>query len=117
MDAAANSTAMVNPYAGLALGGASVVTDIIGLIMQKQAMDAARREARAIDKREVEYRAGRDKVNDRFSRETLKMNKEQAALNKSLAMHGLNADKIAQVEKMFNTNVALQDRTLKLWSR
>jgi hypothetical protein len=111
------ASAPVNPYADLALGGASVVIDIIGLIMQKQAMDDAKKEAKAIDAREVEYRAGRDVVNDRFSKENLKLQKDQAALDKSLAMHGLNADKITQIENMFNTNTALQDRTLKLWSR
>jgi hypothetical protein len=122
MTAAAPATATatpaaVNPYASLALGGVSAVTSIIGLIMQKQATDKAAKEAKAIDTREVAYRAGRDVVNDRFSKENLKLQKDQAALNKSLAMHGLNADKIAQVENMFNTNTALQDRTLKLWSQ
>jgi hypothetical protein len=115
--APAPAAAAVNPYATLALGGASVVTDIIGLIMQKNAMDRARRDAQRIDAREVEYRAGRDAVTDRFTKESLKLSKDKAKLDKALAMHGLNQDKISQIEKMFNTNTALQDRALNMWSR
>jgi hypothetical protein len=113
--AAADPLAAVNPYATLALGGGNLVTSIIGMIMQKQAMDQARTEARAIDTREVAYRAGRDVVNDRFAKEGLKMSKEKARLEKALAMYGLNQDKVAQIEKMFGNNIALQDRTSKMW--
>lgn len=113
----ADPMTMANPYAYLALGGASFVTDIIGLIMQKQAMDEARTEAQAIDKREVEYRAGRDKVSDRFTRESMKMSKEKLSLERAFAMHGLNKDKISQIENMFSNNIALQDRALRMWGR
>lgn len=113
----ADQMAMANPYVGLALGGAQTATDIIGLIMQKQAMDQARQDAKAIDVRETAYRAGRDKVNDRFARESLKMSKEKLSLERSLAMHGLNKDKIAQIENMFSNNVALQDRALRMWGK
>lgn len=106
-----------NPYIGLALGGAQSATDIIGLIMQKQAMDQARQDAKAIDAREVAYRAGRDKVSDRFTRESMKMSKEKLGLERALAMHGLNKDKISQIENMFSNNIALQDRALRMWGK
>jgi hypothetical protein len=113
----ADPMTMANPYPDLALGGASFVTDIIGLIMQKQAMDEARNDAKAIDSRGVAYRAGRDKVSDKFNKESLKMSKEKLGLDRSLAMHGLNKDKIAQIENMFSNNIALQDRALRMWGR
>jgi len=109
------TTATPNPYLMAATEGLSAVTDIIGLIMQKSAMDEAKEEARALDRRETAYRASRDVVEDRFSKETLKIYEEKNALNKALAMHGLNVDKIARVENMFNTNTALRDRKIKLW--
>jgi hypothetical protein len=113
----ADPMTMSNPYVDLAVGGASFVTDITGLIMQKQALDEARTEARSIDKREVAYRAGRDKVSDRLNKESLKMSKEKLGLERSLAMHGLNKDKISQIENMFSNNIALQDRALRMWGR
>jgi hypothetical protein len=113
----ANIDSMVNPYVNLALGGGAIVTDIIGLIMQKQAMDRARREAKAIDEREVAYRASRDAVTDKMNKETLKMSKQKMSLERALAMHGLNRDKVSQLESMLNNNVALQNRTLSMWGK
>jgi len=109
--------AAVNPYIGLATGGASVITDIIGLIMQKQAMDKAAAEAKAIDARNFAYQEGRDKVSDRFTRESMKMSKEKLGLEKTLALYNVNKDKIAQIENMFNTNIGLQDRLLNRWGQ
>ena len=108
---------VANPYVALALGGASVVTDIIGLIMQKQAMGKAAREAKVIDARNFAYQQGRDEEGDRMNRETIKLSKQKLSLDRSLAMHGIKKDNIAQIENMFNTNIGLQDRLLKMWSR
>jgi hypothetical protein len=106
---------MVNPYVSLATGGAGVITDIIGMILQKRSMDEARKEAKAIDERNFAYQQKRDIVGDRFTREQLKQGREKLSLERALAMHGLNKDKIAQIENMFSNNIALQDRTLKMW--
>jgi hypothetical protein len=107
--------AMVNPYLQLGVAGAGVVTDIIGMIMQKQATDEAMREAKAIDTRNFAYQQKRDVQSDKFTKESLKQSKEKLGLDKALTMHGLNKDKVAQVEKFFNNNIGMQDRLLKLW--
>ncbi|RPH88489.1 MAG: hypothetical protein EHM66_00335 [Deltaproteobacteria bacterium] len=107
----------MNPAADAGLEGGNIALQVVSMIMEKQAMDAARAEAKALDYRNFDYQKGRDKVSDRFSQEALNLSKEKLKEDKMLSRYGLNKDKIGQIENMFNTNVSLQDRALKLWSR
>jgi protein tyrosine/serine phosphatase len=116
-------SAAVNPYVAAGTAGVGIVTDIIGMIMQQQAMQVAQQEAKAIDFRNFSYSKERDKVSDRFNREQLKISKDQNQLSKdrfaqekTLTGYSIAKDKAQQAIDLLNSNNALRDRVLRNWS-
>ena len=118
-----NAAAAANPYLGAATEGLGIITDIIGMIMQKQAWDEAKAEAKRLDYRNFEYGKERDAVSDRQWNEGLKLNKRVQSLNEQkfgldsmLSKFGVTQSNIQQVGDMLNKNTALKNRVLQTWS-
>jgi hypothetical protein len=106
----------------LAAMGAQTVTDLVGIILNKMAMDAARREAKEYDARDFAYQEkmdnrnfGLSKENLRLSQESLGLQKDRFKLDSAIQGYGLSQNAIQRVEQLLNNSVGLKDRVLGTW--
>ena len=111
-----------NPYIEGGLALADIGLGVIGMILQGQAMEAAKLETKALDYRNFQYQVGRDKETDKMNREQLKLNKQAGALNQKqfdfnsmLSKYGVTQDNVTRVGQLLNNNPALKKRTLQTW--
>lgn len=117
------SAMAMNPYLEAGSEGLGLITDIIGLIMQKQAMDEARSDAKGIDFQNRVYQESRDKVSDKISNANLKIAQDQNqiaknrfALDATNTGYAISKDQAQKVIDLLNSNNTLRDRVLRNWS-
>lgn len=118
-----SGAAAVNPYVAAADFGLGTVTDIIGMVMQLQSLQSAQQSAKAIDYRNFSYQKGRDKVSDRFNRDSMKIAKDKMALDnnrfaeeKKVTRYKIGQEEAQKAIDLLNADNQLRDRVLRNWS-
>lgn len=120
---AAAATAAVNPYLAGAQVAVGTATDIVGMILEYQAQQAAIREARKIDERNFREEQRRNRFAENISEENLAIDKSRHGIEKNRfkldAMNqgaGVQKSMVDRVLGILNGNTALTDRVIKNWS-
>lgn len=122
--------AAMNPYVQGGLMAANAATDIIGMILQMQAMEDAGIKSERMDERNFQYQQKRDRFSDKMAKEGLALQKENLAIAKDqnqLAKnrfaldatqtgYGIVENQAKKVVDLLNADNSLRDRVLRNWS-